>query len=75
MTAANTVARSFGLVFLVRKPKIDEPAPVPMPEKKIITSIKYGHAEGERRTIRCYCSITSADLLITVEKRAEICVC
>lgn len=34
MTAANTVARSFGLVFLVRKPKIDEPAPVPMPEKK-----------------------------------------
>lgn len=74
MTAANTVARSFGLVFLVRKPKIDEPAPVPMPEEKK-KSIKYGHAEGERQTIRCYCSITSADLLITIEKRVEICVC
>lgn len=31
MTAANTVARSSGAVFLVRKPKIAEPAPVPMP--------------------------------------------
>lgn len=36
MTAAKTVARSSWVVLLVRKPKIDEPAPVPMPEEKYI---------------------------------------
>lgn len=34
ITAANTVARSSGAVLLVKKPKMDEPAPVPMPAGK-----------------------------------------
>ena len=44
ITAANTVARSSGAVLLVRKPKIDEPAPVPIPEeKKIIINWSSAH--------------------------------
>lgn len=34
ITAANTVARSSGAVLLVKNPKMDEPAPVPMPAGK-----------------------------------------
>lgn len=33
MTAAKAVARSSGAVLLVSKPKIAEPAPVPIPEE------------------------------------------
>lgn len=49
MTAANTVARSSGAVLLVRKPKIDEPAPVPMPEENthIISSRHDWNIESE----------------------------
>lgn len=38
MTAAKTVALSSGEVLLVRKPKIDEPAPVPMPATSLLDS-------------------------------------
>lgn len=34
MKAANTVARSSGAVLLVKKPKIDELTPAPMPGKQ-----------------------------------------
>lgn len=41
MTAANTVARSSGAVHLVRKPKMEEPAPAPTPERNT-KDLKYG---------------------------------
>lgn len=43
MTAANTVARSAGVVILVRRPNMDELDPVPMPEENTeFTILTYG---------------------------------